>query len=335
MGSEMCIRDSAYTMERGSCYQIGTGSYASCFDDRYVMISVQNMDEFFEAVGSQEFFCRTSWREEKLWHCQEGMPQYEMKLLRKADGLKVQMYADPIFYGRKYLYFLSEKNTIYRVPREEIAEVCDFLEYMERCPDGVCEIAKEDIPTFCQGLLPVLEEHFKVKKEEKLELQQYLPPQVEFQIYLDAPQHDMIICELLAVYGEKKYNVFADANDIHQLSHGRDVRKEAAANQLVRSCFSAYDARKHQMLLQGADEMYEFLSSGMEDLQKLADEAQLTEKFEALYNGEVINTGEKRMVLHHLTRGQLGEAVNADGTDKRAFYKEQQQKIADLSLIHI
>ena len=48
---------SAYTMERGSCYQIGTGSYASCFDDRYVMISVQNMDEFFEAVGSQEFFC--------------------------------------------------------------------------------------------------------------------------------------------------------------------------------------------------------------------------------------------------------------------------------------
>lgn len=79
------------------------------FDDRYVMISVQNMDEFFEAVGSQEFFCRTNWREEKLWHCQEGMPQYEMKLLRKADGLKVQMYADPIFYGRKYLYFLSEK----------------------------------------------------------------------------------------------------------------------------------------------------------------------------------------------------------------------------------
>ena len=63
---------SAYTMERGSCYQIGTGSYASCFDDRYVMISVQNMDEFFEAVGSQEFFCRTNWREEKLWHVPGG-----------------------------------------------------------------------------------------------------------------------------------------------------------------------------------------------------------------------------------------------------------------------
>ena len=66
-------------------------------------------------------------------------------------------------------------------------------------------------------------------------------------------------------------------------------------------------------------------------LAKLADEAQLAEKFEALYNGEVINTGEKRLVLHHLTRGQLGDAVTADGVDKRSFYVEQQNKIADFA----
>ncbi len=101
---------SAYTMERGSCYQIGTGSYASCFDDRYVMISVQNMDEFFEAVGSQEFFCRTNWREEKLWHCQEGMPQYEMKLLRKADGLKGTDVRGSHFLWQKIFVFSFRKK---------------------------------------------------------------------------------------------------------------------------------------------------------------------------------------------------------------------------------
>jgi len=61
---------------------------------------------------------------------------------------------------------------------------------------------------------------------------------------------------------------------------------------------------------------------------ELAKEAQLSQKFEELYNGAVINTGENRLVLHHLTRGQLGQAVVADGKDKREFYKEQQQKIA-------
>jgi len=66
----------------------------------------------------------------------------------------------------------------------------------------------------------------------------------------------------------------------------------------------------------------------LEVLGKLADEAQLTEKFAALYNGEMINTGEKRLVLHHLTRGQLGDAVIADGVDKREFYLNEQNKIA-------
>ena len=66
-------------------------------------------------------------------------------------------------------------------------------------------------------------------------------------------------------------------------------------------------------------------------LEKLAKEAQLSEKFEELYNGAVINTGENRLVLHHLTRGQLGNAVEADGVDKRAFYVEQQERIAEFA----
>lgn len=32
-----------------------------------------------------------------------------------------------------------------------------------------------------------------------------------------------------------------------------------------------------------------------------------------------------------MTRGQLGEAVEADGVDKRTFYTEQQAKIADFA----
>ena len=66
-------------------------------------------------------------------------------------------------------------------------------------------------------------------------------------------------------------------------------------------------------------------------LVKLAEEAQLSEKFKELYNGAVINTGENRLVLHHLTRGQLGDAVVADGVDKRAFYVAQQEKIAEFA----
>ena len=81
---------------------------------------------------------------------------------------------------------------------------------------------------------------------------------------------------------------------------------------------------------------YNFAAKAVDDkilaaLAKLADEAQLTDKYAALYNGEVINTGEKRLVLHQLCRGQQGDAVIADGVDKRSFYKAQQQKVAEFA----
>ena len=64
-------------------------------------------------------------------------------------------------------------------------------------------------------------------------------------------------------------------------------------------------------------------------LAELSSEAQLIEKFEALYNGDVINTGENRMVLHHMCRGQLGNKVVSEGVNKRDFYIQQQNKVKD------
>ena len=69
----------------------------------------------------------------------------------------------------------------------------------------------------------------------------------------------------------------------------------------------------------------------LDALAKLADEAELIDKFQELYNGAVINTGEKRMVLHHLARTQLGEDVVVDGVNKREFYVAQQKKAADFA----
>ena len=69
----------------------------------------------------------------------------------------------------------------------------------------------------------------------------------------------------------------------------------------------------------------------LEKLAALAKEAELVDKFQELYNGAVINTGENRLVLHQMTRGQLGEPVKADGVDKRTFYVEQQNRIAEFA----
>ena len=58
-------------------------------------------------------------------------------------------------------------------------------------------------------------------------------------------------------------------------------------------------------------------------LQALADEQELIGKYRLLLDGEVMNTGEKRMVLHHLLRGQSGKNVVYEGKDLGEFYKKE------------
>ncbi|MCF0228146.1 MAG: glucose-6-phosphate isomerase [Parasporobacterium sp.] len=86
-----------------------------------------------------------------------------------------------------------------------------------------------------------------------------------------------------------------------------------------------------------ADMVYSYAAKPVDDellniLQELADEAELTDKYAALYNGEMINTGEKRLVLHQLCRGQLGKDVIADGVNKREFYSTQQKRAAEFAV---
>ena len=63
-------------------------------------------------------------------------------------------------------------------------------------------------------------------------------------------------------------------------------------------------------------------------MQSLADEQEVIAKYKALLAGEVMNTGEKRMVLHQLNRG---EATPDAPKDKSAFYKSELKKIEEFS----
>ena len=65
----------------------------------------------------------------------------------------------------------------------------------------------------------------------------------------------------------------------------------------------------------------------LKNLQALADEQQLIAKYKLLLDGDEINTGEKRKVLHQLARGQLGKDVAYNGKNMREFYLEQLAKV--------
>ena len=128
-----------------------------------------------------------------------------------------------------------------------------------------------------------------------------------------------------------KWNNFDTLNSYKELSDVARVNLiEAMSGE------SGAERVKKYSVAMGGGLAFNYASKQVDDsvlgvLSKLADEAMLVEKFKALYNGEVINTGENRLVLHHMTRGQLGNPVVADGVDKREFYTKEQNKIAEFA----
>ncbi len=91
---------------------------------------------------------------------------------------------------------------------------------------------------------------------------------------------------------------------------------------------------EHLRIDAGAGLSYSYAAMPVSDetlktLANLAKEQELVEKYHMLLNGAVINTGEKRLVLHQLTRGQVLNPVIWEGEDKGAFYAAQLKAIKE------
>ncbi len=69
----------------------------------------------------------------------------------------------------------------------------------------------------------------------------------------------------------------------------------------------------------------------LENLQNLADEQRVIDKYKAILSGEIMNTSEKRMVLHHLARGQILDNVYYQEKNMRDFFIEQQNRIEEFA----
>ena len=66
-------------------------------------------------------------------------------------------------------------------------------------------------------------------------------------------------------------------------------------------------------------------------LQDLANEQELIAKYQSLLKGEIINTSENRMALHHLTRNENLTSILHDGVGIHNFYLTQKEKIKQFS----
>lgn len=165
---------------------------------------------------------------------------------------------------------------------------------MSQVPDRKIYIEKADVPSFCRELLPVLEKHYECEKLTFNEADYGVEP-VSFEIYLDAPQKDFITCKVVALYGDKKYEVYKKDTE----KGGRDIVREMQVGNIAASYCNAFDEAEHVMVISGdEDKIYELLVYGISRLQEL---------------GEVyVSDALKRMNVVYRSRVEVGVSLSGD-----------------------
>lgn len=229
------------------------------------------LDEFMELMKDRqllvEYLTMTAGIEKGIYSICQKNPMEELEIQGVEDGIFILSSLMEYTQGQEYCYYIttSEKGIIYKVSLKEMEAVEDILTYLRGDGNGELFIALEDIPAFCQNVLPVLENYFTIHNEN-FSPEAYQPQKAEFEIYLDAPQKDMIVCKAYAVYGEKKYNICQAEMDNRKDFQLRDVRNELQVKELISKYFYAYDAASDGLALQGEDDIFQFLTEGIDIL---------------------------------------------------------------------
>ena len=120
-----------------------------------------------------------------------------------------------------------------------------------------------------------------------------------------------------------------DTASSYKLLHGEERVKlsEVLTAERVNRYQCEYDLRSGESLI------YNYAAKLVTDsilarMQALADEQQLIDKYRMIIDGETMNTGERRMVLHHLCRGELAGPVVHENRNLGEFYEEQRDRLS-------
>lgn len=233
---------------------------------RDVTLSAGDLERFLLSVCDRAILTGIWGKGEHCLTVTDEKYPLSIQICGKENGIEVSM-EDIVLLQTDHYWIYFRQDKIYIVKKEEIETVQGFMDCLYSLPKKMAYIEKEDVVAFCRELLPNLEKCFicvcdNFKKED------YGVEEVTFEIYLDSPQRDYVTCRLMAVYGEKKYNVY----DTKTTETWRDYVREREMGTIVSEYCNAYDEETASMVLaEDEEKLYLLLTEGIVLFQTLGE----------------------------------------------------------------
>ena len=256
------------------------------------------LDEFYQKLGETPvaYEDRDQMKTQKsVLHCETANPSFRIKITenmaegnRKKNaqfhGICAQGTLPELFFGMHHAYFI-EGQRLCRTDEEFRAKIEPFMPMVDEDGNFSFKIGRNNMSEFYYQVLPKLEEMAEIEESNPERFQSYLPPEVHFVFYLDAPDGDAV-CRIMARYGERTFPVIGRQKE--KTENWRDLNTEERIAFRARQ-WLPYVNEKLGELNCGRDEekVFRLMGEGVEELMTLG-EVQCTNRFRA------------RRVVHHV-----------------------------------
>ncbi|MEG0872554.1 MAG: DEAD/DEAH box helicase [Clostridia bacterium] len=195
----------------------------------------------------------------------------------KKDGLILKNISKQyyMFYGQNtvYILYMDKLHKCSKIFKENILPL---LEFMKNNNTKELNIPPASATSFCEYVVPHLREFSKTNIQESI-LKKYKAQKLGTKIYLDIDSNGNIIAKVKFCYGNESFDPF---NKTAQISINRNIISEKKAKDIFKKNKFVIDYKKHEMYLSNDDDIYSFLSEGVNTFM---------EKFEVLITDRLKN----------------------------------------------
>lgn len=289
--TEWAKRNGKYYQQTQYYYSYG---YATTHQKlRSIPMDGRGLEEFLKIYGKRKIKVRGEGNSSQLCEIVEDTPRRILKITGVMNGIEISEDSVLGYEGKDYTVYFQD-GCIYKAPNVRASVVEDFCASVEKTVNRTVFIRRDDLPMFCREFLPELKKCFVCLKDNFDETE-YEMSQAEFEIYLDAPQKDFIVCRVMAVYGDEKYNIYDKENK----KNARDMVAELGMEQIVSPYFNAFNPITLELVAAESEELlYGLLADGIPAMQELAE--------------VFVSDALKRIQVHKAPKVQVGVSLSGD-----------------------
>ena len=198
----------------------------SNMDKRYLRLSPYALDRLMAMYVGERITASLGSEMERLATVVGENPTLGISVEDQGDG--TILFAAEKFglaAGEKHIY-IQLGDYIFRCDENISGRARDFLKALEKCSFRM-RIAKHDLSRFCANVYPVIKKCFSFTGDTGT-LNEYMPLPLETEIFIDAPEKNVITARMLYRYG-KSFDYYAlhfagKSPDIERRDLGRDGR---------------------------------------------------------------------------------------------------------------